>query len=176
MTVEGELVRDRGIAGELLLRRAARMRGSQAERLVGTLAGFQVFVADTFMQGPQILLKGATTHPAKVTDTALGTIRSVEHAIQNLEDLAESLTRAITDTRKRLADTQAQVGAPFEYAGRLAELLRRQDEIESALDLAKSQVPSQFETEPSDQAMAITPTEADTGGVTVPGQCPPVTV
>lgn len=126
-----------------------RSRGSQTERLVGTLAGFQVFVADTFMQGPQILLKGATTHPAKVTDTALGTIRTVEHAVQNLEDLADSLARAITDTRKRLADTQAQVGAPFEYAGHLAELVRRRDEIESALDLTKNQASAQLDADAS---------------------------
>lgn len=78
MTIEGELVRDRGSAGELLLRRAARMRGSQAERLVGALAGFQVFVADSLLPGPQILLKGAITNTARVTATALGTIRSGE--------------------------------------------------------------------------------------------------
>jgi TolA-binding protein len=176
MTLEGQTLTDRGIAGELLLRRAERMRGSQTERLVGSLARFQVFVADTFMQGPQILLKGATTYTAKVTDTALGTIRSVEHAVQSLHELADSLSRAITDTRKRLADTQAQVGAPFEYAGRLAELQRRQDEIESALDLTKNQVSAQLEAEPSDQAATTTPEEADTGGVTAPRQCPPVTV
>lgn len=31
------------------------------------------------MQGPQILIKDATTYTAKVTDTALGTIRSVSN-------------------------------------------------------------------------------------------------
>lgn len=135
------------------------MRRSQTERLVGTLARFQVFVADTFMQGPQILLRGATTYTAKVTDTALRTIRSVEHAIQNLEDLAEGLARAIAGTRKRLADTLAQVGSPFEYEGQLAGLLRRQDEIESALDLTKSQVPCQVDPGQPDPAAAIADTE-----------------
>jgi len=108
LVIEGQEIHDRGIAGELLLRRADRMRGSQTERLVGTLAGFQVFVADTFMQGPQILLKGATTHPAKVTDTALGTIRSVEHAIQNLEDLADSLVELPADSNKVEAPAQVE--------------------------------------------------------------------
>ena len=37
---------------------------------------------------------------------------------------------------------------PFEYAERLAELVRRQDEIENALDLTKSQAPSGLESEP----------------------------
>lgn len=139
MTIEGQEIRDRGIAGELLLRRAERLRGTRREMLVGHIAGFQVFVADSFMQGPEIALKAATTYPAKVTDTAHGTIRSVEHTIQHLEEVAESLTRNIADTRKRLADSQAQMDAPFEYAERLSALARRQQEIEDELDLTKNQ-------------------------------------
>ena len=148
ITIEGQEIRDRGIAGALLMRRAERMAGTGAERQVGTIAGFRVFVADNFVQGPEIVLKGATTHTAKVTDTALGTMRSVEHAIQRLDELAEILDRNIADTRKRLADTQGQVDTRFEYAAQLAELVRRQDEIENILDLTRSQAPRQLESEP----------------------------
>jgi Sec-independent protein translocase protein TatA len=144
MMIEGQEIRDRGIAGELLLRRAERMRGTRSERLVGTIAGFQVFLADNFMQGPEIDFKGAATYTAKVTETAHGTIRSVEHAIQHLEEVAETLDRAIADTRKRLADTQAQVDSPFEYAERLASLEQRQQEIEEELDLTKNQASAQL--------------------------------
>jgi hypothetical protein len=35
------------------------------------------------------------------------------------------------------------VGAPFEYAGRLALLVKRQQEIEDELDLTKNQAPLQ---------------------------------
>ena len=75
-------------------------------------------------------------------------MRSVEHTIQHLDELAEALDRNIADTRKRLADTLGQVDTPFEYAEHLAELTRRQDEIENALDLTKSQAPRQLESEP----------------------------
>jgi len=142
MEIEGQQIRDRGIAGELLLRRAERMSNTSSDRLVGNIAGFQVFVADNFMQGPEIVLKGATTYLAKVTDTALGTIRSVEHIIQHLEELLATLDQNVTDSRKRLADTQAQVVAPFEYAEKLASLMQRQQEIEEQLDLTKNQAPS----------------------------------
>ncbi len=156
MLLEGQEIRDRGIAGELLLRRAERMRGTRADRLVGNLAGFQIFVADNFMQGPELVLKGATAYVAKVTDSALGTIRSVEHTIQHLDDLADNLARNIADTRKRLADTQAQVDTPFEYAERLAALVQRQQEIEDALDLTKNQAPRQFDAESVETALTRT--------------------
>jgi prefoldin subunit 5 len=150
MTIEGQMVRDRGVAGELphLLRRAERMRGTRAERLVGTLGGFQLFVADNVLAGPEIVIKGATTYVAKATDTALGTIRSVEHAIQHLDDLATSLARNIADVRKRLADSREQADAPFEYAQRLATLVGRQQEIEDALDLTKGQAVASLPSQP----------------------------
>ena len=157
MVLEGQEIRDRGIAGELLLRRAERLRGTRKDLLLGNIAGFQVFVADNFMGGPEIVLKGATTYTAKVTDTAHGTIRSVEHTLQHLEEVVENLARGIADARKRIADNQAQVNTPFEYAERLAELVQRQREIEDELDLTKNQASAQLEAEaPAERFVAKT--------------------
>ena len=90
-----------------------------------------------------------------MTDTAHGTIRSVEHTIQHLEEVAETLTRNIADARKRLADTQAQEDTPFEYAERLASLLKRQEQIEDELDLTKNQAPRQLAADaPKDPPLA----------------------
>jgi len=121
------------------------MRGSRSERQVGSLAGFQVWIADSFMGGPEIVLRGATAYQAKITDTAHGTIRSVEYVIQHLEETLETLTRNLADTRKRLGETQAQAEAPFEYADRLTELVHRQREIEDELDLTKNQASAQLD-------------------------------
>jgi len=152
MALEGHEIRDRGIAGELLLRHAERMRGTRASRCLGSIAGFQVFVSDNLLQGPEILIKGADTYTARVSDSALGTIRSVEHAIQRLDEVAANLVQNIADTRKRLAETIVQVDAPFEYAEPLARLSRRQQEIEQQLDLTKSQAPGQLDAEPAGSA------------------------
>ena len=43
------------------------------------------------------------------------------------------------ETRKRVADLQVQTEQPFEYQERLASLSQRQDQLEPALDLTKSQ-------------------------------------
>lgn len=158
-TIDGQPIRDRGIAGELLLRHAERVRGSRAGRQVGSIAGLRLFVADNLFRGPEIVIEGAGTYTANVTDTALGTIRSVEYIIQHLDEMAASLAQNILDTRKRLADTQAQVEAPFEYAGRLAFLARRQQEIGDELDLTKGQAPGALDGKPE---------EADAPGQTEP--------
>ena len=142
--LDGQEVRDRGIAGELLLRQAERMRGSHAERQVGSFAGFSLWVADNFMAGPEIVIKGAGTHLAKVANTSLGTIRSLEYSVQSLEEVAATIEQRVSETRKRINDLIAQCGQPFEYEDRLAWLVQRQQDIEEALDLTKSQASSQL--------------------------------
>ena len=158
--LQGQVLRDRGIAGELLLRQAERMRGTNAERLVGQFAGFQVLVADNFRGGPEILVRGAGTHSAKAGNSALGTMRSVEYAIQNLDEVAAGVEQRIGETRKRIADLNAQVVQPFEYEERLSTLVRQQDQIEDALDLTKNQAPAGLEPEPEHDTPIVETMEA----------------
>jgi TolA-binding protein len=144
MQIDGQIIRDRGIAGELLLRQAERVKVTRADRLVGQFAGFQILVAHNFMSGADIVLRGTGTHNAKVGSTALGTIRSVEYAVQNLEEVAATAEQRLAETRQRIADLQEQTTQPFDYEERLATLSRRQDELEDALDLTKGQATAQL--------------------------------
>ncbi len=146
MQMDRQEIRDRGIAGELLLRHAERIKLMRGERLVGEFAGFQVFVAHNFMSGADIVIKGAGTYIAKVGTTALGTIRSVEYVIQNLEETVTLAERNLVDTRKRIEDLKVQTEQPFEYQEKLVALSRRQDEIESLLDLTRNQAAAQLDT------------------------------
>ncbi len=149
MQIDGQTIRDRGIAGELLLRHAERVRLARGDRLVGQFAGFQVFVAYNFMSGADIVLKGFGTYTANVGATALGTIRSVEYAVQNLDEVAVGVLDRTAETRKRVTDLQAQTEQAFEYEAKLATLSKRQDEIEDELDLNKNQAAAQLDSTPA---------------------------
>jgi N12 class adenine-specific DNA methylase/SAM-dependent methyltransferase/TolA-binding protein len=152
MQIDGQVIRDRGIAGELLLRHADRVRATQVGRLLGQFAGFQVFVAHNFMSGADIVLKGAGTHVAKAGTTAMGTIRSVEYVIQNLDETAATAEQRIAETHERISDLQEQVTKAFDYEERLAWLSQRQDEIEQALDLTKGQASAQLDSQSAEQS------------------------
>ena len=128
------------------------MRRTGLERTVGKFAGFQLVVADLIVGGPQLLLRAEATHTAKVTDTALGTIRSLEHAVQSLGELVAAVQQSIADTRKQITDLIAQIGQPFEYEEKLATLLCRQQEITDALDLTKNQASAQLGTDAAPEA------------------------
>ena len=149
--IDGQTIRDRGIAGELLARHAERIKGRQAEKTVGAFAGFELVVADNFMGVTEILLKGSTTHRAKLGTTAQGTMRSVEHAVQSLGDAVAELEARAQDARKRVTEFSAQIGQPFEYEDRLAELAERHRTIIEALDLTKNQTSARLASEAVDR-------------------------
>jgi predicted nucleic acid-binding Zn-ribbon protein len=85
-----------------------------------------------------------------VTDTAQGTIRSLEANIQGFEERATKLEYDIADASKRAKELETKVGAHFEREERYQELTRRQSEIEEKLDLTKNQAPSQVDAETPD--------------------------
>jgi hypothetical protein len=81
-----------------------------------------------------------------VTDTALGSIRSLAATVQAFEDRATKLETDIAGARKRAEELEEIGGVPFEREGRSQELSRGQDEIERQLDITKNEVPSQAES------------------------------
>jgi hypothetical protein len=135
MELGGQRLTDRGVAGEMLIRLGERLRQPRAERKVGQFAGFELWAVTDLSGELQLVLKGNTEHTARLQQTAHGTTRALEHLVNHFEDSVAQAVETLAQSRKRLADLQAQEGQPFEYAARLAELAQRQRELVEALDL-----------------------------------------
>ncbi len=153
--IEGQHYTDRGVAGELINRRAERIRGPGGEQRIGHFAGFDLWVSSTVMKNAEVVIKGTGTYFAKVCDTAHGTVRSLEHTVQSLDEAAASLTRSINDTQRRLHDLQPKIGEPFEYAGQLARLLKKQQDLLDRLDITKNQAPTTLDSLTKDEIRNI---------------------
>jgi hypothetical protein len=142
--LEGQSIDNRGLAGELIIRRAEKVKNRYGDDIrIGRFAGFDLFLRPALNDSVDILLRGKNTYSARVTDTALGTIRSLETTVQGFEERATKLDSDITDANKRAKELAGKIGAPFERETRYQELCRRQNEIEEKLDLTKNQAPSQ---------------------------------
>ena len=122
--IEGQTHTDRGIAGELINRKAQRVRATGRDERVGHFAGFAVFLAPNSMEKVDLVIKGATTYFANVSDSPLGTIRSLEHTVQSFEQVGNDCAASMQATQKRLKDLNEQICQPFEYADELAEKLK----------------------------------------------------
>ncbi len=96
-------------------------------------------------------MRGKNSYSTRVTDTALGTIRSLESTVQGFEERVGRLEADIKDSQKRATELEAKVGSPFEKEERYHKLVNRQSEIEEKLDLTKNQAPSQLDTTLTDE-------------------------
>jgi N12 class adenine-specific DNA methylase/prefoldin subunit 5 len=144
--LDGQTLDNRGIAGELILRRAEKIKNRFGDDVrVGRFAGFDLFLRPSFNNTVEMIVRGKNSYAARVTDTAQGTIRSLEANIQGFEERASKLDYDITDATKRAKELETKVGAHFEREERYQQLTRRQSEIEEKLDLTKNQAPSQVE-------------------------------
>ncbi|MBL9167662.1 MAG: hypothetical protein JNN07_07965, partial [Verrucomicrobiales bacterium] len=112
---------------------------------VGRFAGFDLFLRSGFIGDPDLVVRGKNSYAAKVTDTALGTIRSLESTVQGFEERGVKLEGTIADAQKRAKELEGKVGAAFDREERYQELTRRQNEITEKLDLTKNQASSQVE-------------------------------
>jgi hypothetical protein len=144
--LDKQILDNRGVAGELLLRRAEKIKTRFGEDMcIGRFAGFDLFIRSGFNNTAELVLRGKNSYSTRVTDTALGTIRSLESVVQGFEERATRLESDIKDSQKRASELEAKVGAPFEKEERYHKLVNRQSEIEEKLDLTKNQVSNELE-------------------------------
>jgi hypothetical protein len=138
--LDKQILDNRGVAGELLLRRAEKIKARFGEDIhLGKFAGFDLFIRAGFNNISELVLRGLNSYSTRVTDTALGTIRSLESVAQGFEERVTRLESEIRDSQKRAVDLEAKVGAAFEKEERYHFLVKRKAEIEDKLDLTKNQ-------------------------------------
>jgi hypothetical protein len=121
-------------------------RVDQAMQARGAIGGFQIlsrgkssgFGTNDEEHIPQLCVRGRGTYSAHLNPTTpVGTVQSIEHTLRNLDKLAAEQRNLVARTEKELADYQLQAERPFEHEARLRQLLARQAELNSLLDLDK---------------------------------------
>ena len=87
---------------------------------------------------PELFIRGRATYSANLNPTnPVGTVQSIEHTLRSLDKLAAEQQSRVARAEKELVDYQAQADRPFEHEERLKQLLARQSELNSQLDLDK---------------------------------------
>jgi hypothetical protein len=154
--LDGQTLDHRGIAGELIVRQAQKLKFRFGEDVrVGRFAGFDLFIRSGFNNTAELVLRGKNSYSTRITDTALGTVRSLEMMAQGFEERATRLDSDIRDSQKRATELEAKVGAPFEHEQRYHDLSKRQSDIEEKLDLTKNQASSQLEASENAETNAV---------------------
>jgi N12 class adenine-specific DNA methylase/predicted O-methyltransferase YrrM len=145
--LEKSVVKDRNLAGEMLARIARRAAGAQKQFDIGSFAGFQLAVHASLWGRIEFVLIGKNHYALDATETALGTVRSLEYFVQNMEDRLTHEQSELVSMEKRCHELETKIGQPFEYEAKLLSLGGRQKELEKALDITRNQAANSLAAE-----------------------------
>ena len=164
IVLEKSVVKDRAIAGELLTRIARRISDSHKQFDIGSFAGFELSVRSSLWGRVEFVLKGKNHYALDATETSLGTVRSLEYFVQNMEDRLAHKQIELADAEKKHGELETKIGQPFEHEAKLQSLGTRQKELEEALDITKNQAANSLAAEVTEQAVEVEP-EAESESV-----------
>ena len=161
MTVQKETYTDRVKAGRALVFLAAAMKPFQSTKAIGEIGGFPVSL-HRFDEKANLIIHGKREHKANVSDSATGTISSVEHALESMEDRLRERESDLKQAHKQTEDLTKQLDHPFEHEEKLTVAAKRQQEIVNALDITKNQASAKLDegAEQSIDSVNETPQQA----------------
>ena len=138
MVVKNETVTDRTKAGRALVFLAAALKPFQTTKPIGSIAGFPITIQRLEARS-NVTIHGKHTYEANVSDNALGTISSLEHALGSLDDRLQEREADLKQYDRQSEDLAKQLNQPFEHEEKLSAATKRQQEIVTALDITKNQ-------------------------------------
>ncbi|MEO6754495.1 MAG: helicase C-terminal domain-containing protein, partial [Chthoniobacteraceae bacterium] len=150
MTVKKEAFTDRVKASRTLVFLAAAMKPFQSTKAVGDIGGFPISV-HRFDERSTLIIHGRHEYKANVSDSPAGTIASVEHALESMDERLRDREADLKQCHKQSADLTRQLDHRFEHEEKLTVATKRQQEIVTALDITKGQAPAKID-EGADQA------------------------
>ncbi len=141
MTVKNETFTDRVKAGRALVFAAAAIKSFESTKAIGGIGGFPISI-EKFDERATLLIHGKHSYRANVSDSPTGTIASLEHALDSIEDRLRERETDLAQSRRQIVDLTSQSEQPFEHEEKLAAAAKRQQEIVASLDITKNQASS----------------------------------
>jgi N12 class adenine-specific DNA methylase len=154
MTVLKETFTDRTKAGRALVFLAAAMKPFTTSKQIGSIAGFPLTL-QRLEARTTALIHGKHTYEANVSDNALGTIASIEHALSSLEERLKEREADLTHYHRQSEDLGKQLNQPFEHEEKLGAAAARQQEIIAALDITKNHATANVDEGPDQNSQVI---------------------
>ncbi len=162
MTVLKETFTDRTKAGRALVFFAAAMKPFTASKQIGSIAGFPITL-QRLEARTSAAIHGKHTYDANVSDNALGTISSIEHALGSRDERLKEREADLTLYHRQSEDLAKQLNHPFEHDEKLSAATKRQQEIVTALDITKNQASAKVD-EGAEQNAEVVQEKPETPG------------
>lgn len=164
MTVDGKCFTEREEAGKRILLMAKAVRFGEKEKEIGQYAGFtlslrQDRVWDSFET--KLVLQGALSYSAELSASPHGNTMKLDNLLKSIDKEIENTAAKLEENKKNMTLAKEEYEKPFPYAEALEEKLKRQKELDAALDLGRPDEVAEEEREAGDQETDVSESNND---------------
>ncbi|VEF07455.1 helicase-related protein [Streptococcus equi] len=135
ITINGEKISDKKIAGERLLEAISKVKINES-KVIGKYRNMDLEVSYNFFTNDHnFSLNGATKHSGELGTSADGNIIRLDNALEKMPEKLKRLEEKLVSTKEQLENAKEELKKPFEKADELKTKVLRLAELNKLLDM-----------------------------------------
>lgn len=137
ITINGEKISDKKIAGEKLLEAISKVKINES-KIIGQYRNMDLEVSYNFFTNEHnFSLNGAAKHSGELGTSADGNIIRLDNAIEKMPEKLNRLEEKLISTKEQLENAKEELKKPFEKADELKTKVLRLAELNKLLDMGE---------------------------------------
>ncbi len=137
ISINGEIIRDKKIAGEKLLEAIKGVKINES-KVIGQYRNMDLEVSYNFLTNEHnFSLNGAAKHSGELGTSADGNITRLDNAIDKIPERLNRLEEKLVSTKEQLKNAKEELKKPFEKADELKTKVLRLAELNKLLDMGE---------------------------------------
>lgn len=137
ITIKGEKIFDKKIAGEKLLEAIKTVKINES-KMIGKYRNMDLEVRyNFFTNSHNFSLNGAAKHSGELGTSADGNITRLDNALEKMPEKLKRLEEKLTSTKEQLENAKEELKKPFEKADELKNKVLRLAELNKLLDMGE---------------------------------------
>ncbi len=135
ITIKGEKIFDKKIAGEKLLKAIKTVKINES-KIIGKYRNMDLEVSyNFFTNAHDFSLNGVAKHSGELGTSADGNITRLDNALEKMPEKLKRLEEKLTSTKEQLENAKEELKKPFEKADELKSKVLRLAELNKLLDM-----------------------------------------
>ena len=137
ITINGEKISDKKIAGEKLLEVISKVKLNES-KVIGQYRNMDLEVSYNFFTNEHnFSLNGAAKHSGELGTSADGNITRLDNALEKIPEKLKRLEEKLISTKEQLENAKEELKKPFEKAEELKSKILRLAELNKLLDMGE---------------------------------------
>ena len=137
ITINGEKISDKKIAGEKLLEAISKVKLNES-KVIGQYRNMDLEVSYNFFTNEyNFSLNGAAKHSGELGTSADGNITRLDNALEKMPEKLKRLEEKLISTKEQLENAKEELKKPFEKADELKTKVLRLAELNKLLDMGE---------------------------------------